>query len=155
VSARTPAEAAHGLLQDTLRDLRDLCDGALASAAHDGPAAADAPAPGDGEPDRWADEGGLRPDPSAGPSAGPTPATTGCPRPSAGRGRRTRSAATRVNEAVGAYARALRRDGVGLLAALAAVRSTVVQDGALLRTPVFAVVHQEAVRCCLEAFYAH
>lgn len=61
----------------------------------------------------------------------------------------------RVNAAAGVYARALRRDRVGLPAALVAVRATVAQDAAFLPVEVFAGVQRDAAQCCLEAFYAH
>ena len=65
------------------------------------------------------------------------------------------AARDRVHEAVGTYARALRRDGVGLPAALVAVRATVQDDTPALPFEVFAAVRRDAAQCCLEAFYAH
>ncbi len=140
VSARTPVEAAHGALRDTLRDLHDQCDGALPAASD--PAVMEAEVL---EPDRWADDGG----PLGRRYAGDHRLSA------AERGVWEGHACDRVHAAVGAYARALRRDGVGLLAALAAVRATFVQDGTLLPSAVLAAVHRDAMRCCLEAFYAH
>jgi hypothetical protein len=60
-----------------------------------------------------------------------------------------------MHAAAGTYARALRGAGVGLPAALAAVRATLSQDAALLPPAVFTAAHQEAAQCCLEAYYAH
>jgi hypothetical protein len=65
------------------------------------------------------------------------------------------SARDGMHAAAGTYARALRGAGVGLPAALAAVRATLSQDAALLPTAVFTAAHQEAAQCCLEAYYAH
>ena len=65
------------------------------------------------------------------------------------------AARDRVHAVVGVYARALRRDGVGLLAVLAAVRATLLQDGGRLRSAAFAALHHDAMQCCREAFYAH
>jgi hypothetical protein len=153
LSARTAAEAAHGALRDALRGLSlGHTDGAdtVADVAPDGTGRAGA-APAAVEPDRWADEGG-----------------------SLGRlyaGTRRLSAAERdawearvfardrghdrVYAAAGDYARALRREGVGLPAVLAAVRATVADDALWLSAAAHAAVQRDAAQCCLEAFYAH
>ena len=61
-----------------------------------------------------------------------------------------------VQAAAGAYARALRREGVGLPAALLTVRLTVTQEAAdRLPHAVYAAVQRDATQCCLEAFYPH
>jgi hypothetical protein len=147
VSARTPVEAAHGTLRDALRDLCERCDGALPGADGDPPGAPAATEHDAPESDRRADEGG----PLGRPHAGDHPLLA------ADRGAWEEHAfgRDRVNEAVAAYARALRRDRVELPAALAAVRATLVGDALRLRPAVFAAMQREAVRCCLEAFYAH
>jgi hypothetical protein len=125
VSARSAAEAAHGALQDALRDLGEL---------DDEPAAEFGNVPSDllgrhgvaGRRVAWAAGDGAR---------------------------------DRVYAAAGVYARALRREGVGLPAALVAVRATVVAavalDGVDLPPGPLDALQRAAARCCLEAFYAH
>lgn len=61
-----------------------------------------------------------------------------------------------VHAAAGAYARALRREGAGLPAALLTVRVIVAQEASgRLPRAVYTSVQRDAARCCLEAFYAH
>lgn len=57
-------------------------------------------------------------------------------------------------QAVGAYARALRQDGVGLAAALVTVRATVGGAAGRCAPAVLAALQRDAARCCVEAFTA-
>jgi hypothetical protein len=139
LTAHTAVEAAHGALRDALLDLgapsHDLADD---GAEPDPPPAdpfAEAGVPGGGAPD-------LLPFP---------PARRAAPGGSAGSG----YAHDRVHAAVGAYARALRRDGVGLPAALVAVRATVMHGAPFVAAEAFAAVQRDAADCCLAAYFAH
>lgn len=129
-------EVAHAALRDTLRDLADVQRRGALGEALDTP-----------EVDRWADEGG------------PLGRLYAGGRQVSGGERRAWEAhafaCDRVNTAVGTYARALRRDGVGLAAALVAVRATVQHGTTAFSARTFAAVRRDAAQCCLEALYAH
>ncbi len=151
LSARAATEAAHGAFQDAVRDLGHP-DETATRAGRNGPSAADATGRAPAVTPavtlyRWTDEGGPRRTPSRGGHR---------PRPVAGAAWEARkSAHDRVHVAAGAYARALRREGVGLPAALAAVHAVVAGSAARLPAAPHAAVQRDATRCCLEAFYAH
>ena len=149
VSARTAAEAAHGVFQDALRDLGPSPDGGVVAGPRVARVGAFYLAPAV-EPDRWGNERGPLDRPYAG---GHRPSAAERDASDASEARE--GARDRVYAAAGAYALALRREGVGLPAALVAVRTTVAADAAGLPWSAHAAMQRDAARCCLEAFYAH
>ncbi|GJG87322.1 hypothetical protein tb265_25030 [Gemmatimonadetes bacterium T265] len=158
LSVRTAAEAAHGAFRDALRGLGHPTD-ALAGTTPDVEdlavvdlAPESAPdLTSEVEPDRWVDEDGPLGRLYAGDHC-----LSGAERDAWEAREFARDLAyERAYTAAGAYARALRREGVGLPAALVAVRATVADDALCLPTTAHAAVQRDAARCCLEAFYAH
>ncbi len=158
LSARGAAEAAHGAFRDALRDLGRSANIAADAERNNAGAAGAGVAPDllpEVELDRWADGG----EPLGGQSVGAHRPSRADHEPRAAREFARERVYDCVYAAAGAYARALRREGVGLPAALVAVRVTVdaalARDAAFLPLAAFAAVQRDAARCCLEAFYAH
>jgi hypothetical protein len=158
LSVRSAAEAAHGAFRDALRDLGRL-DDAATDAESDEPGATGAGVAPDllaeVELDRWGDGG----EPLGSLFVGAHRLSRADHEPRAAREFARERVYDCVYAAAGAYARALRREGVGLPAALVAVRETVdaalARDAVFLPLAAFAAVQRDAARCCLEAFYAH
>lgn len=151
LSARAATEAACGTLRDTV--------GALG----DAPASSGAADPQDLE--RWADEGGPLAPTTAGSPAEWLAAEDSAAshrfrrRSRSGAGGAAPSARDAAYAALGAYARALRHDGLPFAAALAALGATVddaaaAEAAGLLPPALLAAVQRDATQCCRVAFAA-